>query len=190
MLRIIERHVGFCYCYYTYFFKIINILGVCFRSLKYTTNCKKSIHYTWFSTPNIPHIFLEIEYLGFVLSHIRDVSQISNCPHIPPNPPITECPLTLSSFCLGFPPVPARGQCTIRPRAVPVLTRYGQMRLLHLPSPVSTLVRQICKLPDFATPESRITACFWRCSLRGKSDDFFTHVGSRDFTSLSPVRKQ
>ena len=189
MLRIIERHVGFCYCYYTYFFKIINILGVCFRSLKYTTNCKKSIHYTWFSTPNIPHIFLEIEYLGFVLSHIRDISNCKLFSYSSNSPYHRTSPNLISSLS-WFSSVPARGLCTIRPRAVPVLTRYGQMRLLHLPSPVSTLVRQIFKSPDFANPEIRIAACFSGCSLQGKMCSFFTPAVSSDFTPLSPVRKR
>ena len=105
-------------------------------------------------------------------------------------PPITEHPLTLSPLYLDFPPVPARALCTIRPRAVPVLTRYGQMRLLHLPSPVSTLVRQIFKSPDFASPASRIIACFSGCSLQGKMGDFFTPVANSHFTPLSPVRKR
>ena len=99
-------------------------------------------------------------------------------------------PTTLYSLYLGFPLIPARGLCTIRPRAVPVLTQYGQMRLLHLPSPVSTLVRQIFKSPDFASPEGRITACFLRCSLQGKMCSFFTPAVSSDFTPLSPVRKR
>ena len=129
-------------------------------------------------------------YLGFALSHMRDVSQISNRPLVPPSTSYNRTSPNLTFSLSWFPPVPARGLCTIRPRAVPVLTKDGQMRLLHLPSSVSTLVRQICKSPNFATPESRITACFSWCSLRGIKCEFYTLVGSSHFTPLSPVRKQ
>ena len=119
-----------------------------------------------------------------------DIFQNANCSLIPPSTSYNRMFPNLIFLLSWFSPVPARGLCTIRPRAVPVLTRYGQMRLLHLPSPVSTLVRQICKLPDFATPESRITACFLRCSLQGKMCDFSPLQSAANFAPLSPVRKR
>ena len=118
------------------------------------------------------------------------IYQIANCSPIPPSTSYNRISPNLISSLSWFSPVSARGLCTIRPRAVPVLTRYGQMRLLHLPSPVSTLVRQIFKSPDFANPESRIAACFSRGSLRGKIGDFFTLAVSSHFAPLSSVRKR
>lgn len=118
------------------------------------------------------------------------IYQIANCSPIPPSTSYNRISPNLISSLSWFSPVPARGLYAIRPRAVPVLTWHGQMRLLHLPSPVSTLVRQIFKSPDLASPEIRITACFLRCSLQGKMCDFSPLQSAANFAPLSPVRKR